>query len=73
MTFGKSCLPPLERESHSLLISKAHILECQERGSSHWAEDLGCTRPPWTQEYSAQDAHRPCAWELYETRLWAVA
>ena len=49
MTCGKSCVPPSERkrerESHRLLISKAHTLECQDCGSSHWVEDLWCTRP----------------------------
>ena len=34
-----------ERESHSLIPSKAHTLECQDRGLSHRVEDLECTRP----------------------------
>ena len=38
-----------ERESQGFHPSKAHTLECQNHGSSHWVEDLGCTRPP---EYS---------------------
>ena len=47
MTFNESCLPSSERESHSIFHSKAHTLECQNCGSTHWEEDLGCTRPSW--------------------------
>ena len=41
MTFGESCLPPLEKERkkeikrHSLLPSNAHTLEWQDGGLSH--------------------------------------
>ena len=50
MNFSESCFSSpereRERESHSLLHFVAHTLEWQDCGSSHWAEDLGCTRPP---------------------------
>ena len=52
MTCGESCLPTLEREIHNLLPYKSHTLECQDRGSSHQAEYLGCTRPPWMKGYN---------------------
>ena len=45
-------LPPPGRENHNLLPSKAHTLECQDRGSSHQAGDLGCTKPPWMKGYN---------------------
>ena len=43
-----SHIPPLERkrESQDFHSSKTHILECQERGSSHRAEDLRCKGLP---------------------------
>ena len=39
-----SHIPPLERkrESQNFHCSKTYILECQDRGSSHRAEDLRC-------------------------------
>ena len=71
MTFGESCLPPLERdkESHSLLPSIAHILECQDCSSSYRVEDLKCTRPSWMKGYSTWDEHRSCSRELHEMHL----
>ena len=48
-----------EKKRNSLIPSKAHTLECQDRGSSHQVENLGCTRPPWMQAYRAWDTHRP--------------
>ena len=43
-----SHIPPLERkiEGQDFHSSKTHILECQERGSSHRVEDLRCKRLP---------------------------
>ena len=69
MTFGESCLPfsEREREHHSLLSFKAHTLECQDHGSSHRTKDLGCTRPPKMQGYSAHDIHRLNARESHRT------
>ena len=69
MTFGESRVPPpereRERESYSLLPSKAHTLEHQDHDSSHQAEDLGYMRPPWVQGYNSQHVHRACAQELH--------
>ena len=42
----KSCLPPLKIKSLGFLPSKTHSLECQDCGSSYYAKDLGCIRPP---------------------------
>ena len=52
MTFGESCLSPLEKESHSFLLSKTHTLEYQDCALSHWAKDLECIRPPWMKGYN---------------------
>ena len=57
------------RESHSLLSSKAHTLECQHGGSSHQAEDLNYMKPPWMKGYSTSHAYTTCTritWETYK-------
>ena len=39
-------LQPIEREREGHLPSKTHTFECQDHGLSHWAKDIGWTRPP---------------------------
>ena len=56
-----------ERESQGFHSSKAHTLECQDRDLSHRTKDLGYTRPPKMQGYSAHDIHRLNAPESHRT------